>query len=180
MKLRKMTPEYKANVIKALDIVSKISDLSSDYYWLFQDEFRIEDRHPDRYDEVNEDITALFVEDITYKELYHSWDLGKLPFFDNHPKYGGFIIDEISGIIHAKQETHTPEERFDMLSELFNLALYLIENPLKSNEGISDETILKSKDYSTRSEKADRIKTILMMEGVKANVIDEVVAMVRV
>ena len=101
-----------------------------------------------------------------------------MPFFDKHPKYGGFIIDAVGNVIHGNKDMGAVE-RFEQLNELFNLALYLMENPLKRGGRISNEDIEKSRDYSTRAEKAERIKTILMMEDVKANVIEEVMAMVR-
>jgi hypothetical protein len=151
MKLKKMTTEYKASVIKALDIATKVSDLSSDYYWLFVNQFNIEGKHVRHYyDGLNNDITSLFVEGITYKELCNSWGKsgGRMPFLKNHPKYAGFTVDPIASVIHAKGQSHTPEDKFYMLQGLFALALRL------EYERITDEIILKSKNYLTRTEKS--------------------------
>jgi len=182
IKLRKHTPEYKEKVIQALDIFTQISNLGSDYYWLFEDYFKISDRHADRYDEVSEDITRLFVEGITYKELYEAWGTGttldrRLPFFSSHPVHGtGFIVDVISGVIHGEKKGHAID-KYNKLSELYNLALYLLDNPLPKNSDISQETIELSKTYVMRKEKSDKIQKVLVAAKAPKKVIDEVLAL---
>jgi len=183
IKLKKHTPEYKEKVIQALDIFTKISNLGSEYYWLFEDYFKISDRHADRYDEVSEDITKLFVEGITYRELYDAWGTGttldrRLPFFGSHSVHGtGFIVDVISSVIHG-DKTGTAIDKYNKLSELYNLALYLIDNPLPKNSDITQETIELSKTYVMRKEKSDKISRLLSAYKVKKNVIDQVLALV--
>ena len=83
---------------------------------------------------MSEDITRLFLDGITYKELYAAWGTGttsnrRLPFFGKHSVHGtGFIVDVISDVIHS-QKTLTGAEKYDRLAELYNLSLYLMENP---------------------------------------------------
>lgn len=182
IKLKKHSPEYKEKVVQALDIFTKISNLGSEYYWLFEDYFKISDRHADRYDEVSEDITRLFVEGVSYRELYDAWDTGttldrKLPFFSSHPIYRtGFIIDVISGIIHG-EKTMSGTDKYNKLSELYNLALYLIDNPLPKNSDITQEIIDLSKTYVMKKEKSDRIRKVLVASKAPKKVIDEVLAL---
>ena len=183
IKLKKHSPLDKEKIIHALDIISKISTLGSEYYWLFEDYFKISDRHADRYDEVSEDITRLFVEGITYKDLYNAWGdslkpTRRLPFFDKHPVHGyAFIVDAISGVIHEGSKGVPASVRYELLSELYNLSLYLMENPLVKDNSITQEVIDMSKTYVMKKEKSNKIKKVLLDALAPDEVIDKVLAL---
>lgn len=183
IKLKKHLPLDKEKIIKVLDTVTKISILGGEYYWIFEDYFKISDRHADKYDEVSEDITRLFVDGIGYKDLYNSWGTGttlnrRLPFFSKHHVHGtGFIVDVISDVIHS-QRTLTGAEKYDRLAELYNLSLYLMENQLPKDSDITQETLDESKTYIMKKEKLDKIRKRLLEAMAPKEVIDDILAMV--
>jgi hypothetical protein len=183
IKLKKHSPQDKEKIIKVLDIITKMSVLGSEYYWMFEDYFKISDRHADKYDEVSEDITSLFVEGIGYKALYESWGTGttldrKLPFFNKHGIYGSaFLVDAISDVIHG-QRAMTPESKYDRLFEMYELAIYLIDNPLDKKSDITNEIIELSRTYSAKKEKAEKIRKVLLSYKAPKKAIEEILALV--
>lgn len=160
IKLKKHSEEDLIKVKEILSTINEIKTLSSKYYWIMHDYFKKQDRHPDRFDEISDDITAFFVEGADYQQLYHFWDGRGLPFFEKETGFGGFLMDEVSSLVHSKEIP--ADDRYNKLKTVFEVAVYLAENPHLHVTKVTNSVIDLAKNYSDKSSKRDIIKSKLM------------------
>lgn len=144
IKLKKHSENDVQNIAKLLDLICTAHAISSEYGHLLEKSFNVSEHWITKYDEPFEDITALFVENRGFREMYG--DLGNqgiITFFDV-PEYKGFVMDVISDYIYGMKEI-SGLDKYKALMELFCTAKYLYTNPLPKNTRIGKDYIETAK-----------------------------------
>lgn len=173
--LKQHTVEQKANIVKALDLVSAANKTSSEYTKIMRILSNREDQWLTNFEEINTDVTALFIEGITHKQLYNHFKHPNMPFFDKNMPYSGFVIDSVVDYIFGNTDM-SGSEKYYHLTTLSQIAIYLYDNPIKEGQRIDNGIIDKAKNYQSKQKMFMDVEGVLMEASVENFIIDQVKA----